>query len=119
MLEQASPRQPPPHRMATRWIVMLSTSLVARPVMGQTKPEEPDLAAVRAALEKYKDPYVAIHDGYFSTLGCVEIAVPELPGTCLTSRGDGRALPQRPPPSGPYPIPRSRRCCCTSRTATS
>ncbi len=27
---------------------------------------------MRSALEKYKDPYVAIHDGYFSTLGCVE-----------------------------------------------
>lgn len=30
------------------------------------------LADVRAALEKYQDPVVAVHDGYFSTLGCVE-----------------------------------------------
>lgn len=27
---------------------------------------------MRAALEKYRDPVVAVHDGYFSTLGCVE-----------------------------------------------
>jgi hypothetical protein len=26
---------------------------------------------VRAALDKYQDPIQAIHDGYFSTLGCV------------------------------------------------
>jgi hypothetical protein len=53
--------------------VALSTLVVARLLVGQTKPEEPDLSAVRSALEKYKDPYVAIHDGYFSTLGCIEI----------------------------------------------
>jgi hypothetical protein len=56
------------------------TSVAARPVGGQTKPAEPDLSAVRSALEKYKDPYVAIHDGYFSTLGCVEIGRPGAPG---------------------------------------
>ena len=32
----------------------------------------PNLTAVRAALEKYQDPIVAVHDGYFSTLGCVD-----------------------------------------------
>ena len=32
----------------------------------------PDLAAVREALRKYQDPIVAVRDGYFSTLGCVE-----------------------------------------------
>jgi hypothetical protein len=28
--------------------------------------------AVRAALEKYKDPIVAVRDGYYSTVGCVD-----------------------------------------------
>jgi len=28
----------------------------------------PELEKVRSALEKYKDPIVAVHDGYFSTL---------------------------------------------------
>src|SRR4029450_10998200 len=32
----------------------------------------PELQKVRAALEKYQDPVVAVHDGYFSTLACVE-----------------------------------------------
>lgn len=31
-----------------------------------------NLAATRAALEKYQDPIVAIREGYFSTLGCVD-----------------------------------------------
>ncbi len=34
----------------------------------------PELERVRTALEKYQDPVVAIHDGYHSTLGCVEYA---------------------------------------------
>lgn len=34
----------------------------------------PELEKVRAAMEKYKDPAVAVRDGYFSTLGCVEYA---------------------------------------------
>ena len=32
----------------------------------------PDLDAARAALEKYQDPVLAVHDGYFSTVACVE-----------------------------------------------
>ena len=31
-----------------------------------------DMAQVRAGLEKYQDPIVAVRDGYFSTLACVE-----------------------------------------------
>jgi hypothetical protein len=31
----------------------------------------PEFARIRAALEKYQDPFVAVHDGYFSTVGCV------------------------------------------------
>ena len=58
---------------AACWIVVLSIPAAARPVAAQAKPEAPsDLSALRSALDKYKDPYVAVHDGYFSTLGCVE-----------------------------------------------
>jgi hypothetical protein len=32
----------------------------------------PNLTAVRAALDKYRDPIVAVRDGYFSTVGCVD-----------------------------------------------
>lgn len=37
------------------------------------QPVEPpaELAAVRAALDKYKDPVLAVHDGYLSTVGCL------------------------------------------------
>ena len=30
------------------------------------------IAAVKAALDKYKDPMAAVRDGYFSTVGCVD-----------------------------------------------
>lgn len=32
----------------------------------------PELIKVRDALAKYKDPFVAVRDGYFSTVGCVQ-----------------------------------------------
>ena len=32
----------------------------------------PEMEQVRATLDKYQDPILAVHDGYFSTLGCVE-----------------------------------------------
>lgn len=31
----------------------------------------PELQRTREALDKYKDPIAAVHDGYFSTVGCV------------------------------------------------
>lgn len=36
-------------------------------------PELPaELQPVRAALDKYRDPVVAVHDGYLSTVGCID-----------------------------------------------
>jgi hypothetical protein len=32
----------------------------------------PELEQVRATLDKYRDPVLAVHDGYFSTVGCIE-----------------------------------------------
>jgi hypothetical protein len=60
--------------------VALSMLIAAQPLVGQAKPQDPDLSAVRSALEKYKDPYAAIRDGYFSTLGCVEYDRASAPG---------------------------------------
>lgn len=31
-----------------------------------------DLEATKAALDKYRDPVVAVREGYFSTLGCID-----------------------------------------------
>ena len=41
----------------------------------------PDLEKIRVALQKYEDPIAAVRDGYFSTLGCVEIPKAGGPGT--------------------------------------
>ena len=35
----------------------------------------PELTAARTALDKYKDPIVAVRDGYFSTVGCIEYTI--------------------------------------------
>jgi hypothetical protein len=35
--------------------------------------EMPELAQARTLLEKYKDPLVAVHDGYFSTVACIDV----------------------------------------------
>lgn len=40
----------------------------------------PELEQVRAALSKYQDPIVAVHDGYFSTLACIEFPTAGGPG---------------------------------------
>ena len=40
----------------------------------------PELKRTRDALDKDKDPVMAIHDGYFSTLGCVTYPKPGAPG---------------------------------------
>jgi hypothetical protein len=56
-------------------VIALAGLLDAAPLHAQAAnqpPLPPNLAATRAALEKYQDPVVAIRDGYFSTLGCVD-----------------------------------------------
>jgi hypothetical protein len=40
----------------------------------------PELQKVREALDKYQDVVAAVHDGYFSTLGCIEYPKPGAPG---------------------------------------
>ena len=43
------------------------------PALAHSRPAlTPELEALRAKLEPYQDPYKAVHDGYLSTLGCVE-----------------------------------------------
>jgi len=39
---------------------------------GRTANSTAALSAVRAALDKYKDPIAAVRDGYYSTVGCVD-----------------------------------------------
>ncbi len=47
---------------------------------GAHPPLPAELERVRAALEKYQDPIAAIHDGYFSTLVCVNFPHAGQPG---------------------------------------
>jgi hypothetical protein len=47
----------------------------------------PELKSTREALDKYKDPVAAIHDGYFSTLGCVTYPKAGAPGEVPYPKG--------------------------------
>ncbi len=58
--------------LAAAWI-----ALSAPQIHAQAPALSPELEKVRAALEKYQDPVMAVHDGYFSTLGCVEYPTAE------------------------------------------
>lgn len=61
-------------------LLVFLTPFVTLPGAAQEQRNPPELAAARALLQKYEDPYVAVHDGYFSTLGCVVIEKPGAPG---------------------------------------
>lgn len=47
-------------------------AVAARDARGQNVALPPELQTVRGSLEKYNDPVVAVHDGYLSTVACVE-----------------------------------------------
>ena len=71
-----------------RRIVLLLAALACTTVAATTSPAQhaptqaghadaapalaPELAAAKAALDKYKDPIAAVRDGYFSTVGCID-----------------------------------------------
>jgi len=52
-------------------LVVVPPALRAQAVAAPPK-LPPALESVRAALDKYADPIAAIHDGYFSTVACVD-----------------------------------------------
>jgi hypothetical protein len=75
------PAAPPRAASAARIAIAAATLALAIPetaAHAQTRrSDEPAalpaaLAAARAALDKYRDPIVAVRDGYFSTVGCIE-----------------------------------------------
>lgn len=66
-------RSPSPHsRLLVSALALLLTSGAQAPQVGALPALSPELAAVRAALDKYRDPVVAIREGYLSTVGCVD-----------------------------------------------
>ena len=93
-------------RLAILMIAALVTSPGARLAHAQTKPTaKPDLSSVQAALKKYEDPYVAVHDGYFSTVGCVDIVKPGAPGHMQYKPGAMGVHFLNPAAIGPVPDP--------------
>jgi len=55
--------------------------LASAPAVAQNPQQmTPELQKLREALDKYRDPVMAVHDGYFSTLGCVEYPKAGAPG---------------------------------------
>lgn len=58
------------YRLAWSMLLCFVLSQPATSAWAQALP--PELERVRAVVEKYQDPVVAVHDGYFSTLGCIE-----------------------------------------------
>src|SRR3989304_1469807 len=55
-------------------LLIITMALVLSAPLAQAQTLTPEMEKLRAAVEKYKDPVTAIHDGYFSTLGCVTYA---------------------------------------------
>ena len=50
----------------------LLLAVPAATAVAQPASLSPELQTLKQSLEKYQDPYVAVRDGYFSTVGCVE-----------------------------------------------
>lgn len=66
-----------PHPGSHRWVRLLAGAacLILGAALAQAQtptPLPPELEKVRAALAKYEDVVVAVHDGYHSTVGCVQ-----------------------------------------------
>lgn len=69
-------------------LLPIAFALGVSPAEAQTpKGLTPDLQKTREALDKYKDPVAAIHDGYFSTLGCVTYPKAGAPGQVPYPKG--------------------------------
>lgn len=60
-------------------VAALALSLGAGSVRAE-EPTEAELDEIRQALEKYKDPYVAVRDAYMSTVGCVHYTGEKIDG---------------------------------------
>ena len=53
-------------------LVLPTGAAIAQPVQAGRPTLPSSLTAVRTALDKYRDPVVAVREGYLSTLGCVD-----------------------------------------------
>lgn len=51
---------------------LLLVAVSSRDLLAQNAALPSQLQSVRASLDKYSDPIVAVHDGYLSTVGCID-----------------------------------------------
>jgi hypothetical protein len=56
---------------------MAQTSTAGMAGMGGGTADTAQVMRIKASLEKYRDPIVAVRDGYFSTLACIEFPAGE------------------------------------------
>lgn len=67
--------------LIARAIVFALACLAAAPApVSAQEPSAAEIEAMREALAKYKDPYVAVRDLYLSTVGCVHYDGMKMPG---------------------------------------
>lgn len=65
-------------RLMAVLLMIVATAIVISPVTSQAQgksaatPLSADLQAAKAALAKYSDPLVAVRDGYYSTVACID-----------------------------------------------
>jgi hypothetical protein len=57
---------------STRFAAVAVFLAAAAPAAAQQPVLPAELASVRAQLDKYRDPIVAVHDGYLSSVACIE-----------------------------------------------
>jgi hypothetical protein len=62
-------------------LAAISISLLVSPCVSHGQAMTPELQAAKAALAKYADPIVAVRDGYFSTVACVDFPNGAMDGT--------------------------------------
>jgi len=75
-------------------LLAAAPSIAAAAGAAPSRPDRlsPELERVRRALDKYQDPVAAVHDGYFSTIGCVAYAKGG-PGSALEGQHRGTLQP--------------------------
>jgi hypothetical protein len=62
-------------------VIALAGLMTTAPISASAEePSKAELDAIREALVKYKDPYVAVRDLYLSTVGCVHYDGMKMPG---------------------------------------
>ena len=88
-MQLSSPRGPAHQRRIAR--ALIAAALLAAPSIASAQAAAPtlppELVSVRAGLEQYQDPIVAVRDGYLSTVVCVDFPQGSSEGTMQYAKG--------------------------------